>query len=93
MKKIVITLTAVAGMLMSGCAYDYYGHYAYGDGSPNTLGVVTTQTITYSTPDVTQMSAGVVAATQMSARDDAGRAAAAIAGKTALETAGDGQTP
>jgi hypothetical protein len=93
MKKIAITLTALTGMFMSGCAYDYYGHYAYGDGSPNTLGVVTTQTITYSTPDVTQMSNEAVVATQLSAGEDAGRAAAAIAGKTALETAGDGQTP
>lgn len=37
MKKILIVLTALAGIvMMSGCAYDYYpyyyGHYAYGYG-------------------------------------------------------------
>jgi hypothetical protein len=34
MKKIAITLTALAGITLSGCAYDYYGHYGYGYG-PN----------------------------------------------------------
>ena len=74
MKKIVITLTALAGITLSGCAYGYgygpygsgYGPYGYGYGQGAygyALPGTATVTTTYGAPlaSSSQLSAGVAA--------------------------------